>query len=102
MSRVTRAAHTRYIWSTSVPAPFLNLSRVTRAQTQHANIWSLCPHRVLVLSRVKLHAKSVEARNAETKIRETHARIDEAGRAVRSGAVGEVGGVAGIGSAENR
>ncbi|CBN79685.1 Presumed helicase required for RNA polymerase II transcription termination and processing of RNAs [Ectocarpus siliculosus] len=56
----------------------------------------------MVEERVKLHAKSAEARTAETKIRETHARIDEAGRAVRSGGVGEVGGVAGIGSAENR
>ncbi|CAB1096326.1 unnamed protein product [Ectocarpus sp. CCAP 1310/34] len=56
----------------------------------------------MVEERVKLHAKSAEARNAETKIRETHARIDEAGRAVRSGDVGEVGGMAGIGSAENR
>ncbi|CAM9371654.1 unnamed protein product, partial [Scytosiphon promiscuus] len=58
----------------------------------------------MVEERLKLHAKSAEASNAEAKIRETHARIDEAGRALRGGgdSVGEVVGVPGIGSVENR
>lgn len=64
-----------------------------------ANAWWFPPRP----SRVKLHAKSTEARNAETKIREAYAHIDEAGRALRSGTGGgEFAGVAGIGSVENR
>eukprot|EP00903_Cladosiphon_okamuranus_P019598 g18024.t1 len=58
---------------------------------------------VMVEERVKLHAKSTEARNAETKLREAYAQINEATRALRSGEVGgEATGVSGLGSAENR
>lgn len=55
-------------------------------------------------SRVKIHAKSTEARNAEIKMREAYARIEEAGRALRGGGVGadEIPGVPGIGTVENR
>ena len=63
------------------------------------------PSTIYLLDRVKLHAKSTEARNAETKIREAYAQIDEAGRALRSATDGGAAvdaGVSGIGSAENR
>lgn len=52
---------------------------------------------------MKVHPKTAEANDADSKIKKAYLRIEEAERAMRSGGSGDLDdGIGGVGSVENR